>query len=97
MVYLRGRRFRIRAGERFVSGSNAFPGQQFLVSPIPMLLSVRILLHRPAYDPFASHPSLLARGTSLTQHSPLQNGSAKPDATNSVVNESAAPNRICHL
>src|SRR6476659_10236363 len=97
MISLRLRRFRNRDGGRFVFGSNACPRQQFLVSPIPTAPSVRILLHRPAYDPFASHPSLLARGTSLNQHSHLQNESAKPDATNSTVSEFSEPSRICHL
>src|SRR3954453_12451292 len=68
-----------------------------LIGSVPAALACRGRLHRPTYDPLASHLSLLSGGLQLRARSRAWTGRVATGETSSVAGASGAPGRTCHL
>src|SRR5215213_1782114 len=71
-----------RRADRLV-GRPLHPGQHLLIGSVPAALASRGRLHRPTYDPLASHLSLLSGGLQLRARSLAWTGRAATDETSS--------------
>src|SRR3954471_2760588 len=85
-----------RRADRLV-GPPLHPGQHLLIGSVSAALASRGRLHRPTYDPLASHLSLLSGGLQLRARPRAWTGRATTDETSSVAGASGAPGRTCHL
>src|SRR3954452_18881859 len=79
-----------RRADRLV-GRPLHPGQHLLIGSVPAALASRDRLHRPTYDPLASHLSLLSGGLQLRARSRAWTGRVATDETSSVAGASSAP------
>src|SRR3954465_12643615 len=84
-----------RAGR--LVGRPLHPGQPPLIGAGPAVVASRGRLHRPTYDPLASHLSLLSGGLQLRARSRAWTGRAATDETSSVAGATGAPGRTGHL